>query len=113
MDVSKRYVLIVGNDTSKLTAGSCSHCDSYNRWTGSCARGHSIDKRSYIEYECDKAVEAGIKIVVLYNDTTVTKSKCPETVRYRGNHVPMVFKSTDDKYYWDYNAVKKALEDRC
>ena len=111
MDVSKRFVLIVGSDTAQLTAGSCSYCGSYSGRTGLCSRGHSVDKRSYIEYECDKAVEAGIKIVVLYNRTQVTKHKCPEAVRYKGNHVAMIYRGIDGKYYWDYNAVKKALDE--
>ena len=110
MDASKTFVLIVGDKTESVTAGSCRYCSSYNSWTSSCARGRSVDYRSYIKYECDKAVEAGIKIVVLYNSTTVSRSKCPEAVRYTGTHVAMVYKGTDGKYYWDYDAVKKALE---
>lgn len=110
MDASKTFVLIVGDKTDSVTAGSCRYCSSYNSWTSSCARGQSVDYRSYIKYECDKAVEAGIKIVVLYNSTTVSRSKCPEAVRYTGAHVAMVYKEADGKYYWDYDAVKKALE---
>ncbi len=108
MDASKTFVLIVGDKTDSVTAGSCRYCPSYNSWTSSCARGRSIDYRSYIKYECDKAVEAGIKIVVLYNSTTVSRSKCPEAVRYEGTHVAMVCRK-DGKLYWDYNAVKNAL----
>lgn len=89
MDASKRFVLIVGDSTDSVTKGSCQHCGSYNSWTSSCARSHSIDYRSFIKYECDKAVEAGIDIVVLYNSSNVTRSKCPLKVRYEGNHVPM------------------------
>lgn len=73
-------------------------------------KGYTVDKRSFVKFECDKAVEAGIKIVVLYNDVRVDKSKCPSTVKYRGTHVAMIYKGADGKYYWDYNAVKKALE---
>lgn len=110
MDASKTFVLIVGDKTNSLTAGGCQLCNSYNSWTSSCARGYSVDYRSYIKYECDKAVEAGIKIVVLYNSTDVSKGKCPESVRYMGIHVAMVYKGLDGRYYWDYNAVKKAIE---
>ena len=110
MDASKTFVLIVGDKTNNLTAGGCQFCGSYNSWSSSCARGYNVDYRSYIKYECDKAVEAGIKIVVLYNSTIVSKSKCPESVRYTGNHVAMVCKGQDGKYYWDYEAVKKAIE---
>lgn len=110
LDASKTFVLVVGERTNSVTAGGCQLCGSYNSWISSCARGSSVDYRSYIKYECDKAAEAGIKIVVLYNSTHVSRSKCPESVRNIGNHVAMVYKETDGKYYWDYNAVKKALE---
>lgn len=110
MDASKTFVLIVGNKTNTVTAGGCQLCGSYNSYTYSCSRGHHVDYRSYIKYECDKALEAGIKIVVLYNDTIVSKSKCHEAVRYTGTHVAMVYRGHDGKYYWDYNAVKKAIE---
>ena len=58
----------------------------------------------------DKAVEAGIKIVVLYKSTIVNKSKCPAAVKNRGTHVAMIYKGDDGKYYLDYQAVKKALQ---
>ena len=109
MDHSKCFVLIVGDSTDTVTKGSCRYCGSYNSWTSSCARLHSVDYRSYIKYECDKAVEAGIDIVVLYNDTRVDRSKCPDAVRSRGNHVAMVY-CKDGKLYWDYQAVKKAFQ---
>mgnify|MGYP001028864274 CR=1 FL=1 len=108
MDASKTFVLIVGEKTNSVTAGSCQHCSSYNSWTSSCARYHSVDYRSYIKYECDKAVEAGIKIVVLYNSTVVDKNKCPEAVRFKGTHVAMVYRE-NGTLYWNYNAVKNAL----
>ena len=110
MDVSKTFVLIVGNHTDTVTKGSCHLCGSFNNYIGYCVKSHTIDKRSFIKYECDKAIEANIKIVVLYYATSVDKSKCPSAVRYTGTHVPMVYKGKDGKYYWDYQAVKKALE---
>lgn len=110
MDASKLFVLVVGEHTNTVTKGSCHLCDSYNSYLEYCASGNSIDKRSFIKYECDKAVEAGIKIVVLYNNTKVNRDKCPLAVRYNGVHVAMIFKGDDGKYYWDYDAVKKALD---
>lgn len=110
MDSSKLFVLIVGNHTDSVTKGSCQFCQSYNSYGGYCARGDSVDKKSFIKYECEKAVEADIQIVVLYKDVNVDKSKCPEAVRYRGKHVPMIYKGLDGKYYWDYNTVKYALD---
>lgn len=110
MDGSKTFVLIVGDETNDVTKGGCQLCDSYNAYTRSCARGYSVDYRSYIKYECDKAVEAGLKIVVLYKAASVQRRKCPESVRYRGVHMPMLYLK-DGRYYWDYNSIKAALED--
>lgn len=109
LDASKLFVLIVGNHTDTVSKGGCYLCNSYNSYTGYCARGHWTDNRSFIKYECDKAVEADIDIVVLYNSTTVDRAKCPQAVRYKGKHIPMVFKGADGKLYWDYYAVKSAL----
>ena len=109
MDHSKTFVLIVGAHTKSITKGGCQYCGSYNSHSYSCARGYTVDYRSYIEYECDKAVEAGIKIIVLYNGIRVDKNKCPNAVRNLGYHTPMIYYS-DGKYYWDYGAVKKAFD---
>lgn len=108
LNVSKTFVLIVGNNTKSARSGSCQYCNSYNSWTGSCARGYSVDLRSYIEYECDKALRDGLKIVVLYNAVSVNKSKCPDSVRDTGTHVAMC-KFEGGEYYWNYTAVKAAL----
>lgn len=104
MDVSKTFILIVGNSTDSVTKGSCSLCGSYNSYTQYCAKGYSVDYRSFIKYECDKAVDANIKIVVLYKASSVDKSKCPNAVRYKGKHVAM--KKNGD---WDYETVKDAI----
>lgn len=109
MDASKRFVLIVGNNTNTITAGSCVWCGSYNSHTYACAKNHTVDYRSYIKYECDKALEAGIEIIVLYKALSVNKSKCPEAVKNKGVHIPMLFRGTDGKIYWDYESVKRAF----
>ena len=109
LDVSKTFVLIVGNTTKTVRSGSCQYCGSYNSWTQSCARCHSVDYRSYIEYECEKAIRDGLKIVVLYNAGSVNKSKCPDSIKYHGTHVAM-WKWENGQYYWDYQSVKRALE---
>lgn len=62
-----------------------------------------------IEFECDKAVKDGIKIVVLYKACSVDRSKCPEAVRYKGTHAPM-WKRENGQIYWDYQSVKNALD---
>lgn len=108
MDGSKTFVLIVGDHTDSITKGGCQYCGSYNSWTGACAKGRTVDKRSYIKFECDKAVEAEIKIIVLYYDTKVDRSKCPSAVRNIGTHAKMV-KYIDGEYYWDYQSVKNAF----
>lgn len=108
MDASKQFVLIVGDNTKTLRAGSCRYCNSLNSYLHYCARGYSVDYRSFIEYECDMAVKAKIDIIVLYNDTYVAKSKCPVAVKNIGKHVAMCYKK-DGKIYWDYQAVKNAL----
>lgn len=108
MDGSKRFVLIVGNQTSSVTKGGCRYCGSYNSHTEACARGHAVDHRSFIEYECDKAVEAGINIVVLYKAAAVNRNKCPETVRCVGTHIPM-YVYDSGKYHWNYQVIKNAL----
>lgn len=108
MDISKTFVLIVGDNTKNLRAGSCPYCNSYNSRTRNCARGYYMDNRSFIEYECDKAVEAGIKIVVLYASTVTNRDKCPDNVKYKGIHIPMYIYQ-DNQYYWNYNEIKNAI----
>lgn len=109
LDCSKTFVLIVGEHTNKVTAGSCIWCNSYNAYTGYCARGYSVDYRSFVKYECDKAIEAGIKIVVLYKSLKVDRNRCPEAIRWVGTHLAMICKKSDGKLYWDYQAVKNAF----
>jgi hypothetical protein len=108
LDASKNFVLIVGKDTKTVRSGSCQYCDSYNSYRGYCARSKPVDYRSYLEYECEKAVRDGLKIIVLYNAATVDRSKCPETVKNEGTHAAMC-RYKDAKYHWNYQAVKDAI----
>lgn len=108
LDASKTFILIVGRNTISARSGSCQYCNSKNSWTGSCARGNFVDNRSYIEFECEKAVRDGLKIVVLYNAATVDKSKCPDAIKYVGVHKAMRYYQ-NGQYFWDYQAVKSAL----
>ena len=89
LDASKTFVLVVGDGTLGLTKGSCQHCKHYWNSLHTCDRGnsHSISLRSFIEYECEKAVRDGLNIVVLYNSTMVDRTKCPEAVRTAGTHL--------------------------
>lgn len=108
LDSSKTFVLIVGFNTKTLRSGGCQYCNSYNSHSYNCARGYSINYDSFIDYECKKAIKDGLKIVVLYNYATVDKSKCPEVIKNYGTHVAMCY-FENGKYYWDYQAVKNAL----
>lgn len=106
---SKKFVLIVGEKTNTITKGGCQYCRSYNSYTYSCAKAHRIDYRSYIEFECEKALEANITIIVLYKDTVIDILKCPEPLRHCGIHIPMIYLE-NGKYYWNYKEVKKAFD---
>jgi hypothetical protein len=112
LDASKTFVLIVGSNTKTVRSGRCQYCASKNSWTGACVRGYNVDNRSYIEYECDKAKDAynegKMNIVVLYNATSVDKSKCPDVLKYVGTHTAMCYYE-NGQYYWNYQAVKTAL----
>lgn len=103
---SKTFVLIVGNDTDNLRKGGCQYCHSYNSYTYSCSKGYSVDYRSFIEFECEKAVRDDLKIVVIYNNSYVDRDKCPECIRYKGKHIPA---RTLYTHSWDYKAIKDAI----
>lgn len=113
MRITKTFVLVVGDKTDSLRSGACSTCSAYNSYWGSCSRGHVVDHKSYVQYECALAKSAGIKIVVLYNSTKVDRNKCPESLRDIGTHTPMVTYGRDwngnPKLVWDYPNIKKAI----
>lgn len=106
LDVSKTFILIVGQNTKSVRNGSCAYCKSYNNYK--CDKGYPVSFDSYIDYECKKAINDKLKIVVLYKAASVDKSKCPDSIKNVGNHIAMYY-IEDKKYYWDYEAVKKAL----
>lgn len=110
MDISKAFVLIVGKNTNSVTKGSCSYCSKYSSYFSRCLSGYPVDYRSYIKYECDKANEAGVKIVVLYKSTYIDKTKCPEVLRNKGTHAAMWCRGSDGDIYWDYNSVNNAFK---
>ena len=110
LDKSKNFVLIVGKHTNSLTRGSCSNCASYNSYTRACARGYCVSYESFIDYECRQAIEANMNIVVLYNSSSVDKSKCPPMLRNRGLHLPMhKFDYNASEYVWNYSDIKSAF----
>jgi len=67
-----------------------------------------VDTRSYIDFECAKAIRDGLKIIVLYKSTMVNKSKCPEIIRNYGVHVPMK-KWIGNTIVWNYDSVRSAI----
>ena len=109
LNASRTFVLVVGEQTRNLTKGGCQYCGSYNRWNKWCARSHYVDYRSYIEYECEKAKNDGLKIVVIYNSCSIQKEKCPEVLRNTGRHVKGLRLGNDWKFYWNYAEIKDAI----
>jgi len=108
LDASKTFVLVVGSGTLNLRKGGCQYCNSYDSYHISCHRGGLVDFRSFINYECEKAVRDNLRIVVIYNYATVDKSKCPEAVKYRGVHINGYFYK-NGKWYWNYQDIKNAI----
>ncbi len=108
LSISNTFVLIVGEQTNTVSKGGCEYCRSYNSHSCACAKGYKIDYRSYIRFECEEAIKAGLKIVVLYKDTIVDQFKCPECVRDIGFHVPMVHEQGGE-CYWSYANVCYAI----
>ena len=109
MDESNKFVLIVGTHTNTVSKGGCQLCGSYNSYTSHCARNGNIDYRSFIKFECDKAVEAGIKIVVLYKDQEIERDLCPEVVRWKGTHRQMIYRGNDGQLHWDLSGIAQAF----
>ena len=103
-------MLVVGDKTKTATKGSCQFCSRYSSFWGSCLASGTPSFKSFITYECEKAVRDGLKIIVLYNSTIVQKSKCPDVIKDVGKHIAAIYKGTDNKYYWNYQEIKKAIE---
>lgn len=108
LDASKTFILIVGEHTKELRAGGCQYCNSYNSYLGTCSRRYTVDTRSYIDFECKKAIRDGLKIIVLYKSTTINRDKCPEVIRRDGIHAPMK-KWVGNTLDWDYDSIRKAI----
>lgn len=53
--------------------------------------------------------EGKLKIVVLYNDYDVDKTKCPKCIRHLSDVSHVAMKSVCYCDGWDYPAVKKAI----
>lgn len=108
LDESYKFILIVGNNTKTVRSGSCQYCGSLNSYGHYCARGRSVDYRSYIDFECEKAVRDGLQIVVLYNSDSINKDKCPDVVKFKGTHKEM-WSWGGSNWAWDYNKIAAAV----
>lgn len=113
MNASRTFVLIVGAKTASVMSGSCSYCSHYSAYFQSCSRGHSVDLRSYVKYECEKAARDAkrgeMRIVVIYNYMNVYKEKCPEALRNLGTHVAGICRDVNGNLKFDYQAIKQAM----
>ncbi len=109
---SKTFVLVVGDSTTSITKGNCVNCRNYvPTYLGGpkCSHGISISMKSYIDFECDKAVRDGLKIIVLYNKTYIAKSLCPSQLKDIGTHVAMKKRDAFGNVTFDYESVRKAI----
>lgn len=106
MKMCNTFILIVGSKTNSLTKGNCKYCRNYIKYYdyGKCLSNNHISYKSYIEHECNLAVDSNLNIVVLYNSNIVNKQLCPEVIRQKGVHVAM---KIDGKY--NYSKVRDAI----
>ena len=120
LNITKTFVLIVGEKTCSLRSGACYLCYYYNNgseWFNippSCNKGGCIDNRSYIQFECEMALKdykAGDlkNIVVIYNGLLEPDyTKCPSILRGVGTHIGSdVLENGVHK--WAYNRIKNAI----
>jgi hypothetical protein len=106
---SKTFLLVVGKYTSTVTKGSCRYCKSYSSYLSRCNRGHSLDMRSFVQYECEKAVKDHLNIIVLYNFASVNKLYCPDILKNVGKHIKAYCRGMDGKLYWNYSEIRDAI----
>lgn len=87
---SDKFILIVGAHTKSLTAGGCHLCESYHARSKYCTRGRSLDYSSFIEYECEKAIELELDILAVYNSYKVNLGLCPDSIAKHAyaEHIP-------------------------
>lgn len=109
MKMCKTFVLIVGEHTNKLTKGSCRLCQDCFSICDCCLckRRHTIDDRSYVDYECEQAIKQELRIVVLYNSVRINKDLCPTVLKSKGKHVAM--RNNDCPLSWNYSGVRDAI----
>ena len=118
LNISKTFVLIVGEHTSTVTSGACFNCEHYRKWTTmspSCAKGYCIDNRSYVQYECEMArkdFDDGVlkNIVIIYNGLiNPNRSKCPDPLRWVGTHIGSDCRNDKGELCWNYGEIRDAI----
>lgn len=108
---SKTFVLVVGNNTRYARAGSCQYCTWYSALRG-CSKNGPVDTRSYLQFECDYAVNNDLHIVVIYRGAKIDWLLCPKVLRNVGHHVPYVRVEDFPRIDLNYQGIKEALENR-
>lgn len=108
LKMSKKFVLIVGKNTSALRRGKCCYCKHYISSIKQCSKHRHINNDSFIEFECKKAIKYNLEITALYNYRKVYINKCPKALRYLGHHYA-AYNTVNGKRCLDYEAIKQAL----
>ena len=109
LNASKRFVLVVGENTDKITSGGCQRCGNYLSAIKECLRGYSVDYRSYVHYECEYAYNHDLDVVVIYNDFVVDKTLCPSVLRDIGLHLPFCTYNSAGIYAYNYMGIQAAF----
>ena len=106
MNESHTFVLIVGENTKTVCAGACSYCKSY--FNNRCYHGYSLNEESYIEFECRKALQDGLRIVVIHNSSQIKRENCPQIIANIGKHITAYYYIGND-CYWNYNEIRNLI----
>lgn len=106
---SKNFILIVSSTTDTRRSGSCQYCYRYNSLSRTCRAGGHVDFRSYIQYECEKAVRDNMKIIVIYKSSRLETHLCPEILKNRGKHVPAYMYDVNHNLCWNVKGMTDAI----
>lgn len=111
MNLSKTFIFIVGKQTDNLTKGSCQYCKHYLNFQGThiCFKNNHSDTRSFIEFEYQKAIKDNLRIIVLYNYSTIYKDKCPDLLKNIGTHIPAYYFGANGGKIWNYTKIRNAI----
>lgn len=109
MERSKNFILIVSPTTDSRRSGSCQYCYRYHSAKSTCIGGGHVDFRSYIQYECEKAIRDSMKIIVIYKSSKRQTQWCPEILRSIGTHVTAYKRGEDGKLYWNVKEMTDAI----